>query len=141
MLKILFLILVLLFTGCEQKHFSHVYDKTEIGAKISSISLKYEEDKNKNLYKTKLKEHGFKLTTNSPYTIKIESRLYPKKCNNPLATSEQKSYIGFVKLTLFKAQKRIYLCQSDFREKDEIQETFEDLIDIMIDEMKLRFEP
>ena len=140
MLKNLFLSLFIayIFTGCEQKHFSHVYDKKEIGATIKTISLTTQDINNSKLYKIGLEKDGFQLQKNTPYKLQTQSRLYPKRCNNPLATAEQKNYIGFVQLTLLKKQKRIYMCQSDFREKKEIDGIAIGLIDIMIKEMKIK---
>jgi len=139
MLKNLFLSLFIayIFTGCEQKHFSHVYDKKEIGKHINSLSLTSKDINNSNFYKTKLQQNGFKLTSKSSYKLQTDSQLYPKKCNNPLATAEQKSYIGFVQLTLFKDNKKIYMCQSDFRKTDEIEDKIEGLIQIMTKEMNI----
>ncbi len=138
MLKTLFVLFTLLFfTGCEQKHFSHVYDKNEIGSTIESISIINQDINNSKFYKTALQDEGFKLKEKSPYKLQTQSRLYHKRCNNPLATTEQKSYIGFVQLTLFKGDKRIYMCQSDFREVSEIKSIIEGLVKIMKKEMDI----
>jgi hypothetical protein len=134
-----FLFLMLFMLGCEQKHFSHVYDKKEIGANIHLISITSLDTNNSKIYITKLKDEGFKLDEKSHYKLQTDSKLYPKRCNNPLATAEQKSYIGFVQLTLFKDGKKIYMCQSDFRKIQEIENIIEGLIKIMKKEMKILF--
>jgi len=127
----------LLLTGCKQKTFSKIYNHEAIGSKISTVILIHKNREIKKLSEFILKNHNFSLKEKSRYTLQTNFSLYPKKCNNPLATDEQKNYIGFVQLTLFKDQKRIYLCQSDFREKSEISDTFENLIETMVDEMEL----
>jgi hypothetical protein len=135
--SIFFISIFLFFGGCEQKHFSRVFDKKSIGSKISSLNLIHENDKIKSLSVKVLKNYGFKIDSNSSYTLKTDYSIYPKTCNNPLATAEQKSYIGFVKFTLFKGKNRLYLCQSDFRKTSQIQEKLEGLVKIMVDEMNL----
>ena len=127
----------LLLLGCEQKHFSHVYDKQEIGSNIKTISIISQDTNNSTLYKTALEEKGFHLKKHSDYQLKTDSKHYPKKCNNPLATAEQKSYIGFVQLTLYKENKKIYMCQSDFRKTREIEDIIKGLVQIMIKEMDI----
>jgi hypothetical protein len=132
-----FLFVTLLLTGCEQKHFSHVYDKKEIGATIHAISITNQDTNNSKLYQTTLKKQGFKLKNKSHYSLQTQSRLYPKKCNNPLATAEQKNYIGFVQLTLLKDDKKLYMCQSDFKKVTDIEDIIKGLVQIMIKEMKI----
>ena len=123
--------------GCEQKHFSHVYDKKELGIELQTISLINQDTNNSKLYKTILENQGFKLNKEAPYKLQTQSKRYPKKCNNPLATAEQKSYIGFVQLTLFKDNKKIYMCQSDFRKTTEIENLIKGLVQIMIKELDI----
>ena len=135
--KYLFLSIVLL-TGCEQKHFSHIYENSLQGSKLRDLRVEFKDKEISKFLKKSLKDHNIKIDPKSHYKLISEYRLYGHRCNNPLATQEQKSYIGFVQIILYKDKKEIYMCESDFRDKDEIEDIVDGLIDIMIDEMKFK---
>ncbi|MCH9813720.1 MAG: hypothetical protein K0U47_07225 [Epsilonproteobacteria bacterium] len=138
-LKLISLLIISLFiTGCEQYNtFSHVYQKKLLGTKISQIQLKAFDPKIDNFCKIALAKAQFKITTTSDYILIPQYANYPKKCNNPLATANQKSYRGFVKLTLEKEGKKIYTCQLDFKQELS-QKHLNYLLELLIDEMQLK---
>jgi hypothetical protein len=115
-LTIVTICLLLFFQGCETKKkiFSHTYQKLD--TKISTINLINDNP----IIQKAFQNSDFKLDKNANFTIKADYSLYPKQCNNPLATAEDKSYIGFMRFTLSQYDKKVYMCQIDFKSEPDV---------------------
>jgi hypothetical protein len=135
MSKLLMLILctLILLSGCQQKQkiFSHTYQKGISYDDILSIKL----INSNQIIQQAFENSNFKLSDKSKFTIKVQYSKYQKICNNPLATAEDKSYIGFIKFTLLKNSKKVYMCQIDFKKDIDIN-MVNRFIDFMISELK-----
>ncbi len=135
MIKFLFL-MVIFFSGCEDKTYTKIYQKSEVGAKIDTLSIASSDKELRSIIKKALKESNFKLSTNSPYSIDLEYRKYSHHCNNPQTAAYDATYDGFVKLYLYKGLKEIYSVQKDFHgEFDE--DVVESLLDKMREDLKI----
>jgi hypothetical protein len=110
----LFLLIPLLFLACEDKTFTRIYQKEQIGKTIPSISISENNQTIKTMAEKILKNEHFTLQAGAAYVLELEGSTYPKKCNNPNATTYDATYDGYIKLTLLKNMKRLYMCQKDY---------------------------
>ncbi len=135
MFKIL-LLSTLLFIACEDKTYTKIYQKDIIGSHISSLLVINTQKEIRTPAIKAIKDSGFELKENSPYSIDIEYRKYSHHCNNPLTPSYDATYDGFVKLHLYHGLKELYSVQKDFHgEFDE--EKLKQLIEKMKEDLKL----
>jgi hypothetical protein len=109
----LFLLITLLLLGCEDKTFTRIYQKEQVGKTIPAISISENNQTLKSMAEKVIKEY-FTLQVGAPYVLEIEGSSYPKKCNNPNTTAYDATYDGFIKLILLKNMKRLYMCQKDY---------------------------
>lgn len=134
MKKLILIIFLTMFflNGCQEKKDIFSQTLTEIKYKdIKSIKLI---NTNKIIQKA-FEKSSFKLNNKSKFTIEVQYLKFAKACNNPNATAEQKSYIGYMRFTLFEDEKKAYMCQVDF--KKDIDVVFvKEIIEFMIDEIK-----
>ena len=136
MIKIL-LIIALFFIGCEDKTYTRIFQKNEIGSHISSLSIATTEKEIRTPTIKAIKESGFKLKSSSPYSIDIEYRKYSHHCNNPQTAAYDATYDGFVKLHLYHGLKEVYSVQKDFHgEFDE--DVISSLLEKMRDDLRLK---
>jgi len=108
-------IVLMIFTACNNdKTVTKFYQKIEI-KKIDSIDLIsiYPDIKDKILQA--LENKNLKLKADSIYSIKVDYLNYEKVCNNPMTSAYDATFDGFIRLTLLKNDKRIYMCQKEFR--------------------------
>ncbi len=112
-MKLLLLIVLLFFIGCEDKTFTRIYQKEQVGKAIPALSISENNQTIKTMAEKVIQQY-FILQVGAAYVLEIESSSYPKKCNNPNATAYDATYDGFVKLTLLKNMKRLYMCQKDY---------------------------
>jgi hypothetical protein len=127
---------MIILLGCEDKTFTHVYDKQVVGKKISSIAVSESNISIKNMAIKALKSQGFDVKVGSIYVIEIEGSRYPKKCNNPNTSTYDATYDGFIKLTLLKQMKPLYMCQQDYHGRLNTN-IIADLVEKMKEELKL----
>ncbi|MFA7353988.1 MAG: hypothetical protein WCZ70_05130, partial [Sulfurimonadaceae bacterium] len=80
----LFISLILLFLGCDGKIHKNVYDKSKIGATISSIEVVANDEESLGFCKKIIQERGFVLGK-SNYKLRVEHRDYSASCTNPLS--------------------------------------------------------
>jgi len=125
------LLIILIFTGCEDKVFSQLYDKQIVGENITDISLSETNSTLRKLISTALKNKKFHLVTGSPYVLEFDTRVYSHKCNNPNSSAYDRTYDGFVQLRLLKNFKRIYICQKDYH-----GEFSKEIIEELLEKMK-----
>lgn len=130
------LLCILIFTGCQDKTYSRIYKKEEIGAKISTLSISDINQTTKSIAISALKNSNFKVATGSPYVLEIDGATYPKKCNNPNTSTYEATYDGYIKLTLLKNMKRVYMCQKDYHGTLN-EEVIEALVEKMKDDLEL----
>jgi len=116
-MKIISVLILIFLLGCEDKTYKQIYDKSKIGSKINNISLSNIDKNLRKMALRSLKDEGFGIKTQSPYSIYIESRRYSHHCNNPNTIAYDATYDGFVKLTLFYKMKKIYSIQRDYHGK------------------------
>ncbi len=115
MIKILLLLTVtLLFTACQDKTYSRIYKKDALDGGIPTLTLSESNQTIKTMLTSALKKRGFRVASGSPYALEIEGTRYSHKCNNPNTATYDATYDGFIKLTLSKHMKRIYMCQKDY---------------------------
>jgi hypothetical protein len=105
---------MILFFGCEDKTFSRIYDKKAIGEKITYIAVSESNLTIKNMAIEALLNEGFSVKVGSAYVLEVEGSHYPKKCNNPNTSTYDATYDGYIKLTLLKNMKPLYMCQQDY---------------------------
>ena len=108
------LFFILIFSGCEDKTFSQIYDKNEVGKKITNISLSETNSTLRKMISTAIKNRNLHLVSGSSYVLEFDTRVYSHKCNNPNSSAYDRTYDGFVQLRLLKNFKRIYICQKDY---------------------------
>ena len=113
-MKYLLSIMIVLLLGCEDKTFTRIYDQKIIGEKIETIAISESNQSIKTMAITALKEEGFHVQAGASYVIEVEGSSYPKKCNNPNTSTYEATYDGYVKLTLLKHMRRLYMCQQDY---------------------------
>lgn len=133
--KILFIIFIMIFTGCDSKIYNQVHDKSKIGAEIKNIEIMASDNFSLRASKNILEKRGFKVSK-SDYMLRVEYRDYKKVCTNPLSkTSSDYSYDGLVSITLFYKNSKVYSAYMDF--KGEFNDKlFAKLIGKMIDDLK-----
>ncbi len=138
MLKIFIPLFVFFFSGCEDKTFTKIYQKSAIGMQIDSFSISSTDPKFKTLIIAVMNKKGIIFKDGAGYVIKIDSRQYEKHCNNPHASSYESTYDGFVSLQLLKNMKVLYLCQKDYHGILD-EGIVSSLIERMQDDMALKF--
>jgi hypothetical protein len=136
-MRYLILLLIAIFlTSCEDKKFSHIYQKSIIGKPIKALSISCTNQKVLDLTKEALRKRGIKLLSKAPYTLTVEYGKYAKHCDKPASPSYyESSYDGYLKLILSKGLKRVYMIQKDFHGKLSVDDILE-LIEGMSDELK-----
>lgn len=133
----LFISLILFFLGCDGKINKNIYDKSKIGATISSVEIIANDKESLSFSKKIMQGRGF-VVGKSDYSLRVEHRDYAKACTNPLSkTSSDYSYDGLVVVELFYKDGKIYSIYRDFKGKVS-EKHFATLIDIMIDDLKIR---
>jgi len=130
------LLFILIFTACEDKIYSRIYKKDEIGSSIPILSISEINQTIKSIAISAIKSANFKVATGTPYVLEIEGATYPKKCNNPNTSSYEATYDGYIKLTLLKNMKRVYTCQQDYH-GSLTQKIVTNLIEKMKEDLKL----
>ena len=130
------LLFVLIFAGCQDKTYSRIYKKEEVGAKIPTLSISDINQTIKTIAIKAIKNANFKVESGTPYVLEIDGATYPKKCNNPNTSTYEATYDGYIKLTLLKNMKRIYMCQKDYH-GTLTEKVVEDLLDKMKDDLNL----
>jgi len=108
------LLLMLIFGGCEDKSYTKIYNTKMIGLSTPTLSLSETNQSIKNMLAAVLVKEGFHIDSASLYTIEVDADTYHHKCNNPNTATYDATYDGFVKLTLLKGMKRLYMCQKDY---------------------------
>ncbi len=108
------LLFIIIFTGCQDKIYSRIYKSDEVGANIPSLSISEINQTIKSIAIVAIKNADFKVVTGSSYVLEIDGATYPKKCNNPNTSTYEATYDGYIKLTLLKNMKRVYMCQKDY---------------------------
>lgn len=127
---------VLLFlSACDNKTFSKIYQQTPDALEIKSVELICIYPTVQNFVKKALSNEKIHLNTDSIYTLKIDYMDYKKACNNPMTSTYDATYDGFIRLTLLKESKRIYMCQKDFRGELSVS-IIEDLLTLMRDDLE-----
>ena len=106
-------LIALLFLGCEDKTFTRIYQTEYVGKPIPALSISENNQTIKTMAEKVIQKY-FTLQVGAAYVLEIESSSYPKKCNNPNATAYDATYDGYIKLTLLKNMKRLYMCQKDY---------------------------
>jgi len=130
------LLFILLFTGCQDKIYSRIYKQDEVGANIPTLSISETNQTIRAIAISAIQDAHFKVATGSPYVLDIDGATYPKKCNNPNTSTYEATYDGYIKLTLLKNMKRVYMCQKDYHGILN-EEVIEDLIEKMQDDLEL----
>lgn len=129
--------LILLFTGCEEKHFSRIYDRSIQGKHIEALRLSAADPALRSMAQKLLKHEHIMLRDDAPYTLQIDASRYAHHCNNPQTCAYDATYDGFAKLTLMHNMQPIYMIQRDYHGTLRF-EILEDLFDQMADEMELK---
>lgn len=111
------LLFILIFTACQDRTYTRIYQKDAVDMNISTMSLSESNQTIKTNVTLALEKSGFKVISGSPYALEIEGTRYSHKCNNPNTSTYDATYDGFIKLTLLKNMKRIYMCQKDYHGK------------------------
>jgi len=106
---------ILLFSGCDDKVVTQFYIKQDKGIELKTINLISRYPDIKNQIVTALKDENIKIESNSSYSIKVDYTDYKKVCNNPMTSAYDRTFSGFIRLTLLKNGDRIYMCQKEFR--------------------------
>ena len=127
---------MLIFTACQDKTYSRIYISDEIGASLSTLSVSETNQTIKSIVISALKNTDYKVATGSPYVLEIDGATYPKKCNNPNTSTYEATYNGYIKLTLLKNMKRVYMCQKDYHGTLN-EEIIEDLLEKMQNDLEL----
>lgn len=133
----IFVLLLFLFLGCDGKIYKNIYDKSKVGAIISSIEVVANDERSLVLSKKIIEKKGF-VVGKSDYMLRVEYRDYKKVCTNPLSkTSSDYNYEGLLVLELFYNGNKVY---SIFRDiKNNISEKhYLTLIKIMLDDLELK---
>lgn len=133
-------ILVLLlfcFVGCDGKIYKNIYDKSRVGATISSIEVVANDERSLLLSKNIMEKKGF-VVGKSEYMLRVEYRDYTLACTNPLSkTSSDYTYEGLLVLELFYNGSKVYSIFRDIK-KDVRQKHYLALIEIMLDDLELK---
>ena len=130
------LLFILLLSGCEDKSFTKIYNTKMIGLSTPTLSLSETNQTIKTMLSDILIQEGFRIDSSSLYTIEVDSNTYSHKCNNPNTSTYDATYDGFVKLTLLKGMKPLYMCQKDYHGKLD-REIFKQLFSHIKKEFKL----
>lgn len=132
--SILFLIIIF-FNACDDKVVTKSYIKDEINLNIESIELFCVYPNIKDKVILAIKNSDIKIKKDSNYTIKVDYTDYKKACNNPMTSAYDRTFDGFIRLTLLKNNTRIYMCQKEFRGELSVSD-FEKLLTLMRDELE-----
>ena len=135
MLKVVFFILILFLTGCRDHTFTRIYQQDAV-SHIDAIAISVVSQKRYELDSVFLKSLDIRIDKDADYMLEIDSSAYAKHCNNPLTPVHDALYDGYVKLTLRKGLKRVYVIQRDFKGLFDKQ-MIESLVDVMKDDMEL----
>jgi len=132
-----FLFIILLMFGCEEKHFTQIYDGSVKGSVIKEVRLSVTDIKLRKDLAKLLHEEGLSVTDSALYTLEVEAGKYPKHCNNPLTCSYDATYDGFMKIRLLRGMHPLYMTQQDyhgvFHEEDVLK-----LVNRMYDDLDLK---
>ena len=126
---------VFIFTACsDDKTVTQIYQKVEI-PKIESVKLLSIYPSVQEKLQQVLKSENLKLNSDSIYAIKVDYMDYEKVCNNPMTSAYDATFDGFIRLTFLKNDKRIYMCQKEFRGKLGVSD-LEKLLTLMRDDLE-----
>ncbi|RUM63040.1 MAG: hypothetical protein DSZ05_09240 [Sulfurospirillum sp.] len=112
-LSFVLLLMILLF-GCEEKHFTRVFDTSVRGAEIKSVRLSVTDPKLRRSLTKLLYQEGIGVTDRALYTLEAEAAKYPKHCNNPLTCTYDATYDGFMKIRLLRQMHPLYMTQQEY---------------------------
>ncbi len=129
------LTILLFLTSCEDKTFTRVYGVVETPLVINSVNLSSIYPDVKSMVEISLKREDLPIKKDASYTIKVDFMNYKKACNNPMTSAYDATYSGFIRLTLLKDSKRIYMCQKEFRGELSIG-VIDDLLALMRDDLE-----
>ena len=133
----LFLCILWLISGCEEKHFTHIYDESVRGSIVKEVRLSVTDLRLRNGLVQLLRIHGVEVTDKASYTLEVEAAKYPHHCNNPLTSSFDATYDGFIKIRLLRGMYPFYITQQDYHgdlHKDYVMK----LVDRMYDDLDLK---
>ncbi len=132
-----FLFIILLMFGCEEKHFTQVYDNSVKGNIVKEVRLSVTDLKLRKDLMQLFRTEGIRVTDEAPYTLEVEAEKYPRHCNNPLTCSYDATYDGFMKIRLLRGMHALYMTQQDyhgvFHEEDVLK-----LVNRMYDDLDLK---
>jgi hypothetical protein len=138
-IKNLLLVVLSLFllSGCLKKEiYTKIYDKSEIGLNLKSVSLSGDNFFLLDKVEKSLKKRGLSIKEDSLYKIKLISH-YVVSCSNPIVKSTGSDFDGFIRLSLLKNSTEIYRCQQDFKVKV-TQDMVDRLVGLIFSDMKIK---
>jgi hypothetical protein len=109
-----FLLLLFFFLGCEDKHFSKIYDTSIEGKRVDKLRISTADPELYKIVAKALKEQEIKIDNNAALTLEAESQKYAKHCNNPLTCSYDATYDGYMKIRLMRQMHPLYMIQQDY---------------------------
>jgi hypothetical protein len=133
----LLFVLLLLLTGCEEKHISRIYDRAVVGKELKVLRLSTADPTLMQMGKKLLKSVHVALRNDAAYTLQIEASRYAHHCNNPQTCAYDATYDGFAKLTLMQNMHPLYMIQRDYHGALNI-DILKDLFDRMRDDLELK---
>ncbi|MGE4396462.1 MAG: hypothetical protein AB7D34_03265 [Sulfurimonas sp.] len=132
-------LLLFLFVGCDGKIYKNIYDKSMVGANISSIDIVANDERSLAITKKIMEKKGF-VVGKSDYMLRVEYRDYTLSCTNPLSkTSSDYTYEGLLVLELFYNGSKVYSIFRDIK-KDVGEKHYTTLIDIMLEDLETKRE-
>lgn len=139
MRNIFLLLFFFLFAGCDGKIYKNIYDKSKIGASISSFHIIANDEQSLGVLKKIIEKKGF-AAGRSEYMLRVEYRDYTNSCTNPLSkTSSDYSYDGLLVLELFYSGNKVYSIHRDIK-KNINEKHYLTLIDIMLDDLEIKMD-
>jgi len=134
--KSVFILFVsIFFIACQDRTYTQRYNGKIKHINLSSIKLECPYLDIQGVVKEAFKNQKVTINKDSLYRIKVDYLNYTKQCNNPMTSSYDATYDGFIRLTLFKDRKKIYMCQKDYHGDLDVN-VVEELLDLMKDELE-----
>jgi len=130
----LFAILFFLSACGDDKTVTQTYKKVDI-AKVDSIKLLSIYPDIQEKIEQAIANENLTIKQDSPYAIKLDYMNYKKICNNPMTSAYDATFDGFIRLTFLKDDKRIYMCQKEFRGELSVS-GLEKLLTLMRDDLE-----
>lgn len=115
--KIILIFISLLFISCSDDTIMTKIYKEKKNLQIESINLYNIYPDIENLLLDSLSSVDIKIDTNSSYKLRVDYMNYKKHCNNPMSSAYNANLDGYIRLTLFDKNQKIYMCQKDFNGK------------------------